>query len=315
MGADGKLAGRAALVTGAGQGIGKAIAAELARKGAQVVVADSGTGIDGSGGDPSVAEAAAAEIGAGAIPFAESIASPSVARTAVETAAARFGALDIVVNNAAIVRDAFVFEGDPGDWEAVLRNNLSAAYYLLVAATPLMRDQANAGRGEADGGWGRVVNIVSTAGFYGNYGQSAYASAKGGLMALTRTVALDMERSGVTCNAVAPFAATRVTDIIQPANQAQAEYKTRALKLSPDHVATLVAYLRAPAARAVSGQLFGVRGREIFLFSQPRPVSRIVREGADRDVDALAAAVEAELAPDFVQLASDLELFNTEPYV
>lgn len=309
------LAGRAALVSGAGRGIGKAIAAALARQGAQVLVADSGTGIDGMGADPAVAEAAAAEIGAGAVPFTESIASPSAARAAVETAISRFGALDIVVNNAAILRDAFVFKGDPGDWEAVLRNNLSAAYYVLAAATPAMRAQAKAGRGEGEGGWGRVVNIVSTAGFYGNYGQSAYAAAKGGLMALTRTTALDMARSGVTCNAVAPFAATRVTDIIQPANEAQAQYKERALKVSPDHVATFVAYLCAPAARAVSGQLFGVRGREVFLFSQPRPAARIVREDQDWDLGALAAAVEAGLAPDFVELATDLEAFNTDPHV
>ena len=124
----------------------------------------------------------------------------------------------------------------------------------------------------------------------------------------TRVVAMDMARSQVTCNAVAPFAATRVTESIQPANEAQAEYKEIALTLPPESVADFVAYLCSPEARNVSGQLFGVRGREIFLFSQPRPAARLVRNEGD-----LAEAIEAEFAPLFTELTTDLEAFNTKP--
>jgi NAD(P)-dependent dehydrogenase (short-subunit alcohol dehydrogenase family) len=308
------LEGRVALVTGGGRGIGLAIARELARRGARVVVADNGSDIAGRGADPGVARAAAEEVGGRALAFAESVADPAGARAAVDLAATRCGGLDIVVNSAAILRDAFVFKGDPADFDAVVRTDLSAAYYVLAAATPLMREQAKAGRGGAPYGWGRVVNVVSTAGLYGNYGQAAYASAKAGLVGLTRVVALDMARSGVTCNAVAPFAATRVTESIVPVNEAQADYKRRALAVPPAPVARFVAYLCSPAAARVTGQLFGVRGREAFVFSQPRPAARIVT-GADWTTAELAAAVEAELAPRFAELVTDLETFNTDPVV
>ena len=173
-----------------------------------------------NGADPGPATELAAALGDRAIAFTESVASPSAARAAVAAARDTFGALDILVNNAAILRDAFVFKGDPGDWDAVLRNNLSAAFYLIAAATPAMREQVKAERPP-----GRLVSIVSTAGMYGNFGQASYGSAKAGLIGLTRIAALDLARAGVTANAVAPFAATRVTDIIQPANEAQAAYK------------------------------------------------------------------------------------------
>ena len=254
-------------------------------------------------------------IGNGAVAFSESVASPSTAAACVAAAKEAFGGLDIVVNNAAILRDAFIFKGNPEDWEAVIRNNLSAAWYLLSAATPLLRDQGKSGRGGSAGyGWGRIVNIVSTAGLYGNYGQAAYASAKAGLVGLTRVVALDMSRNAVTCNAVAPFAATRVTDSIKPANDAQASYKERALKVHPRHVANVIGWLASDAAARVSGQLFGVRGREVFLFSQARPAVRLAGT-ADWTTQTLAAAAEAEFAKAYLPLTTDLESFNSEPLV
>jgi NAD(P)-dependent dehydrogenase (short-subunit alcohol dehydrogenase family) len=228
-----------------------------------------------------------------------------------------FGGIDIVVNNAAILRDALVFGADPGDWDAVIRNNLSAAFYLINAASAVMREQGNSGRGgpsnEKGGGydWGRIVNIVSSAGLYGNPGQAAYASAKAGLFGLTRVTAMDLAGAQITANAVAPFARTRVTDIIQPANEAQKTYKERALKIGAHHVASLVTALCTPAGKGITGQLLGVRGREVFLFGQPRPVARF-ETGAPAT---LALDLVAKLSDKFTDLATDLETFNTEPLV
>jgi NAD(P)-dependent dehydrogenase (short-subunit alcohol dehydrogenase family) len=309
------LAGRVAIVTGAATGIGKAIAADLVARGAKVVLADPGTSIGGDGCDPKATEAAASELGANAVAFSESIASPSTSAAAVALAVKRFGGLDIVINNAAILRDAFVFKLEPRDWDAVIQTNLSGAAFMIAAATPVLRDNAKAGRGGNPYGWGRIVNIVSTAGLYGNYGQAAYASAKAGLVALTRVTALDMARSGVTANAIAPFAATRVTESIKPANEGQTQYKARAMKVPAKHVATFVSFLCTPAAQKISGQLFGVRGREVFLFSQPRPIAKLAKTDGDWTPETLSAAVEHELAPKFTELSTDLEAFNTEPVV
>jgi NAD(P)-dependent dehydrogenase (short-subunit alcohol dehydrogenase family) len=171
-----------------------------------------------------------------------------------------------------------------------------------------MREQQKAGRAP-----GRIVNIVSSAGLFGNFGQSAYASAKAGLVGLTRVVAMDMARSKVACNAIAPFAATRVTDGIQPANEAQAAYKARALSIPAHYVARLAAFLSS-GAHDLTGQLFGVRGRELMLFSQPRPVARILMEaGSDWDAGSLAQAMAGDFTGKLTDLATDLEYFNTDP--
>jgi len=308
----GLLEGRAAIVTGAGRGIGRAIAEALAAEGASVIVADNGASIAGDGGDPDVAHEAAKAIGKKAIAFTESVASPGVAKQLVDLAIKNFGGVDIVVNNAAILRDAFVFRADPGDWDAVIRTNLSAAFYLINAASGVMRDQGKAGRGGKDGyDWGRIVNIVSSAGLYGNLGQAAYASAKAGLFGLTRVTAMDLARAQITANAVAPFARTRVTDIIQPANEAQKTYKERALKIGTHHVANLVTALCSPAGKSITGQLLGVRGREVFLFGQPRPIATL-EAGAP---SSLAQDLSAKLGGQFTDLTTDLEAFNTEPLV
>lgn len=302
------LDGRVAIVTGGARGIGLAIVQTLHARGASVIVADHGVAIDGTGPDPSCVAAAVAGLGDRVVAWDGDIASPGAGAAMADLAVRRFGAVDIVVNNAAILRDALVFKGRPADFEQVLHVNLHAPFALIAAATAAMRDQVKAGRAP-----GAIVNLVSSAGLIGNFGQSAYASAKAGLVGLTRVVAMDMARSGVTCNAVAPFAATRVTETIQPANEAQARYRERALRIPASHVARLVAFL-ASGSHAFTGQVFGVRGREVFLFSQPRVAATLVADAAcDEDDAAYGAALSGTFDPHLTGLATDLELFDTEP--
>lgn len=310
MNATQTLAGRVAIVTGGARGIGLAIVEELHRRGAAVVIADSGVSIAGTDPDPALAGAVAAKLGERASAFGEDLKLPGAAERVVESAVKSYGTIDIVINNAAILRDGFIFKANRDNWDQVIANNLSVPFALLAAATPLMREQHKAGRAP-----GRIVNIVSSAGLFGNFGQAAYASAKAGLVGLTRVVAMDMSRSKVTCNAIAPFAATRVTDSIQPANEAQAAYKARALQIPAHYVARLAALLSSDA-NVLTGQIFGVRGRELLLFSQPRPVARLVMAaGTDWDESALAQAIQHECGPGLTDLATDLEFFNSEPLI
>jgi NAD(P)-dependent dehydrogenase (short-subunit alcohol dehydrogenase family) len=302
------LEARVAIVTGGARGIGLAIAGELVREGAQVVLADNGASISGTQADPAVAQSAAAALGA--VAFTEDIAAPGAAESLARLAIERFGAVDIVVNNAAILRDALVFKGRREDFERVIATNLVAPFALLAAVTPVMREQAKQGRPP-----GRIVNLVSSAGLIGNFGQSAYAASKAGLFGLTRVVAMDMARSKVACNAIAPFAATRVTESIQAANEEQAQYKARALKVKPQPVARLAAFL-ASNAHEITGQLFGVRGRELFVFSQPRPAAGAeVPAAGPGDGAALGRIIEHALAGAFTDLRTDLEIFNSEPLI
>jgi NAD(P)-dependent dehydrogenase (short-subunit alcohol dehydrogenase family) len=300
------LQDRVALVTGGARGIGRAIAEEFARQGAKLVIADAGVSIGGEAADREVAAQVARDLGA--VAFTDDIAAAGAAQAAVDLAVARYGALDIVVNNAAILRDGFIFKTTREDWQRVIDVNLTGAFATLAAATPVMREAAKTGRAP-----GRIVNLVSTAGLYGNFAQAAYAAAKAGLVGLTRVVAMDLARSKINCNAVAPFAATRVTESIRPANDAQAAYKERALAVPAAYVARLVAYLCASGCEA-TGQVFGVRGREVFLFSQPRPAARVVTpQLSELTPEALDAAISIQMREQFVDLSTDLEAFNTEP--
>ena len=297
-----KLDNRVAIVSGGAQGIGLAIAQDFVARGASVVIVDAGVGIAGEASKPGLAQEVAARLPRAAA-ICGDVADPSVAQSAVALAQERFGGIDIVVNNAAIIRDGFIFKLDPAAWDAVVRTNLTGAERLLAAATPVMREQTKSGRSP-----GAIVNMVSTAGIYGNFGQGAYGAAKAGLIGLTRVVAHDLARAGIRCNAVAPFAATRVTESIKPANDAQAAYREKALKVPAAYVARLVSFLASDAAAAVSGQLFGVRGREVFVFSQPRPKGKVVQPR-----DAFDAALMKQLEPDFADLVTDLEAFSGDP--
>lgn len=297
-----KLDNRVAIISGGAQGIGLAMARDFVARGAAVVIVDAGVSI---AGEPAQADLAARAIQG--LPRSAAvcgdIADLAIAQSAVALAQERFGAVDIVVNNAAIIRDGFIFKSDPAAWDAVLRTNLTGAQRLLSAATPAMRDQIKSGRSP-----GSIINVVSTAGIYGNFGQSAYGAAKAGLLGLTRVVAHDLARSGIRCNAVAPFAATRVTESIKPANDAQAAYKEKALKVPAAYVARLAAFLASEAAAGINGQLFGVRGREIFVFSQPRPTQRVVQAP-----NAFDPALMKQLEPGFADLVTDLEAFAGDP--
>ncbi|RMD89409.1 MAG: SDR family oxidoreductase [Alphaproteobacteria bacterium] len=302
------LEDRVAIVTGGGRGIGRAIAARLAAQGARVIIADNGASIDGRTCEPGVADKAAAEIGAQALAFDRDMSTPGAAAEAVALAVERFGAVDILVHAAAILRDAMIFKGDPADFDAVIRTNLSAAYYLVNAAGPQLRAQAKAGRAG-----GRILLLTSSAGFYGNVGVAPYAAAKAGLLGLMRVAAHDLARSGVTANAIMPFAATRVTEGIPAVTDTLKAYRERALKVPAEPVAVMASYLASDLGASVTGQLFGVRGREVFLMSQPRPVARTIAPEGGWSESALAEAVSGSLAPSFFGMETDLEAFNIDP--
>jgi NAD(P)-dependent dehydrogenase (short-subunit alcohol dehydrogenase family) len=301
-----QLSGRVAIVTGGARGIGLAITEDLIAHGAKVVIVDSGVSIGGEAVEPELATQVAANY-PGAAALCGDISDFEVAIEAVKLAVDRFGGIDIVVNNAAIIRDAFIFKSPPEAWDAVIRVNLTGAQRLLAAATPQMREQVKNGRPP-----GAIVNIVSTAGIYGNFGQAAYGAAKAGLIGLTRVVAHDLARTKITSNALVPFAATRVTESIQPANDAQAAYKANALQVPAVYVARLVSFLGSPAASAITGQLFGVRGRETFVFSQARPAANLLQPKGGFELDAFAEGIRT-LEPHYTELVTDLEAFSSDP--
>jgi NAD(P)-dependent dehydrogenase (short-subunit alcohol dehydrogenase family) len=307
------LSGRVAIVTGAARGVGAAIARDLVANGARVVAIDNGASIDGRTEDPALIAAFAAEFGDAVAPLPASVTSPAIAADAVALALERFGGLDIIVNNAAILRDAFLFKGNRADFEAVVATDLTAAYDLLRAATPVFRENAKRQRGGEPYGWGRIITIGSTAALYGNYGQAAYASAKAGLFGLMRIAALDMARSHVTSNMIAPFAASRVTETIVPATDAQAIYKAGALSIPAAPIGRFASFLCTPQAQDITGQIFGVRGRETFVFSQPRPLARTTTSSLEPSLDELGAIVARDFAPHFTALETDLDAFSTTP--
>ena len=301
------LEGRVAIVTGAGRGIGRAIALHLAESGASVLVNDSGVELDGSGGSAAVAASVADEIvrrGGRALACAESVGTFEAAQRIVALAQETFGRIDVLVNNAGIVRDRMIFNMTEAEWDSVLKVHLTGTFSCMRMALPLMREQR----------YGRVVNVISTAGLIGNVGQANYAAAKGGVAALTRVCALDMAKYNVTANCVAPFAHTRMTETIKGTTPAQVEYLTKAKMAAPEHVAPLVSYLSSDLAGSVTGQIFGVRGKEIFLFSQSRPVYAIA-DVEGWTPEKIGRATQSWFGSRFTPAETDFDVFRFPPLV
>ncbi|UQS23997.1 SDR family oxidoreductase [Amycolatopsis thermalba] len=285
----GRLDGRVAIVTGAGRGIGAAVARLLAREGARVVVNDLGTGLDGSGADTALAAAVAEEIagsGGTAVADASDVADHAAAEKLVGTAITEFGRLDVLVNVAGILRDRMVFNMTEREWDDVIRVHLTGTFNTTKFAAAHWR-----ALGES-GAHNRIINFTSVSGLHGAPGQPNYAAAKMGVVGLTYSSARALARYGVTVNAVSPGAATRMTASI-PGERRRAPAGD---EHSPDNVAPLVAYLAGAASGWITGRILHAAGYQVALYNNPEPVSRIAGTGP-WDPDVLAARIEQAFGP------------------
>ncbi|MEV7279557.1 3-oxoacyl-ACP reductase [Streptomyces sp. NPDC093111] len=269
------LEGLSAIVTGAGRGLGRAEALELAGLGAAVVVNDYGQpGRDGSGeASATPAEEVAAEIraaGGRAVAHLGDIADFETARGLVDLAVSEFGKLDILVNNAGILRDRMVFSMSEEEWDSVIRVHLKGHFNTTHHAAVHWRGRAKAGE---SGVYGRIVNTSSEAFLAGSAGQPNYAAAKGGIVGLTTSTALALAKYGVTANAICPRARTRMTEDVF-AGFAEPTAEDRLDPLSPEHVAPLVGYLASPAAAGVNGQLLVVHGGMVAIVDRPKVAAK-----------------------------------------
>ncbi len=299
------LQGKAGIVTGAGRGIGAAIAKELAACGASVVVNDLGVSASGDPlpEDPAAEVAAAiAASGGSAVVHHGSVASFAAAQDMVGQCLAAFGRLDFVVHNAGIVRDVIFHKMTEADFDAVIAVHLKGCFNLCRAAAPQFRAQ----------GSGSIVAMTSTSGLIGNVGQANYAAAKLGIVALIKGIALDMRRFGVRANCIAPFAWTRMTATLGGDDPAMQARVARLQSLDPAQVAPLVACLLSDAATAINGQTFVVRGSEIVLFSTFAP-SRSVHRPGGWTAQALTEILPGSFGPSLVPLSVTADVFGYDP--
>jgi NAD(P)-dependent dehydrogenase (short-subunit alcohol dehydrogenase family) len=258
----GICAGRVAVVTGAGRGIGRGHALELARQGAKVVVNDLGGAVDGTGGDTGPAQAVVDEIVAGggeAIANTDDIAAWDGAKNLIDTAVKTYGTLDIVVNNAGILRDRMLFNMSEEEWDAVIRVHLKGTFAPSRWAAEYWRNRHKAGE-PVDA---RIINTSSTSGLFANPGQSSYGAAKSGIATFSIIAAKELGRYGVTVNAVAPGARTRMTENLggRRPPPAPGTWDERA----PDNIAPIVAWLASPESARITGQVFLVGGGRIAI--------------------------------------------------
>jgi NAD(P)-dependent dehydrogenase (short-subunit alcohol dehydrogenase family) len=299
----GIVEGKVAVVTGAGRGIGRGMALHLAREGARVVVNDLGGSVHGEGRDGSIAEQVVEEIRAGggeAVASAHTVASWEGGHEVIQTALDTYGRIDILINNAGILRDQFAVQMSEEEWDSVIQVHLAGSFHCTRAAAPTMRKQRS----------GRILFMTSTAGFIGTIAQCNYGAAKMGILGLSRNVAMEMQRYNVTSNCIAPFAWTRIPASIPAVTEEIRKSVDRLFKdMSPEDVSPLVVFLASERAAQITGQVFGVRGREVYIFSQPRVVRSIHRSGGWTARD-LASVLEPTFKQHFTPLDNSISFFN-----
>lgn len=264
----GIVSGKVVVVTGAGGGIGRGIALAMAQAGAKVVVNDIGVSLTGEGGGEGPAHAVAREIAAAggqAVANTDSVAAYDSASRVIQTAIDAFGRVDAVINNAGNLRDRVFHKMSEEEWCQVIDVHLNGSFFMSRAAAPYFREQES----------GAFVHMTSTSGLIGNFGQANYAAAKLGIVALSKSIALDMARYNVRSNCIAPFAWSRMTSSIPAETDEEKARVEKLKKMEADKVAPMAVYLASDAASAITAQVFAVRANEIMLMSQPRPLRSV----------------------------------------
>ena len=301
----GMVEGKVAAVTGAGGGIGREIAIAMARAGAKVILNDIGASLSGEGRSQTPAEETKALIeqagGAAAI-STDSVAEWASAQKNPQAALDHFGGLDIVVNNAGILRDAIFHRMTPEDWLGVISVHLNGSFFVSRAAADQYRKQES----------GCYVHITSTSGLIGNMGQANYASAKLGITALSKSIAIDMQRFNVRSNCLSPWAWSRMTQSIPARTPEQQARVAKLAQMTPDKNAPLAVFLASDAAREVTGQVWGIRMHELYLFSSPRPI-RAVHRAEGWTPEAIAEHALPAFQSSFMPLDTSGEVFAWDP--
>jgi NAD(P)-dependent dehydrogenase (short-subunit alcohol dehydrogenase family) len=303
------LEGKAVLVTGAGGGIGRDFALTMAAAGASVLVNDIGTSVKGEGSDAGPAQKVADEIndrfggsGARAIANTDSVAQWESANNIVKTAVEAFGRLDVVVNNAGILRDRFFFNMSVEEWRAVIDVHLNGSFYVARAAAPHFKSQES----------GCYIHMTSTSGLVGNLGQANYSAAKLGIAGLSKSIALDMAKYHVRSNCISPFAWSRMIGSIPTETEDQKARVEKLKAMETAKIAPLAVFLASEEGRDVTGQIFAVRANEIFLMSQSRPL-RSVHRAEGWTPETIGAHAIPALRAHFYPLERSQDVFSWDP--
>lgn len=299
------LEGKVAVVTGAGGGIGREIAVAMSLAGAAVVVNDIGASLTGQGSSETPGEQTKQIIeqrGGRAVTSRDSVAEWASAQRIVQAGMDAFGRVDIVVNNAGILRDVIFHKMSPEDWLDVINVHLNGSFFVSRAAAPFFREQNS----------GAYVHMTSTSGLIGNFGQANYSAAKLGITALSKSIALDMQRYGVRSNCIAPFAWSRMTSSIPADTPEQKARVAKLQQMTPDKNAPMAVYLASDAAKAVTGQIFATRYNEIVLMGQSRPIKSVHR-GEGWTPETIAEHGAPALRASMVPMDRSADVFSWDP--